>query len=323
MFVFDEIYINSEKTINEHILNYVNDLTVEAREMTKQCNYHKAQYLFEKAFAVQEAFFDPYDLLLVKTMIELSSVLHNFCNYEEALSLLKRALFIQETVFGEHHEQVGLILNNIGTLLKDQGHISEALTFFKRDMYIIEHTLGTHNIEYSSCVNNIAAVLQDQGDFEQAMYFYNISLEIDEVYNTEQYPITLCNVASLFKDMNFYEESYSLFLKAIDLIKHTMGTEHTMYSFALNGIAFLYYQYGNLDESKYIYEQVINIDTKLFGENHPIVIHKREIYNIMFTQTTMCTTLFSCLSSVPVYQSTRVPEYQFGCVSSASLVVPV
>jgi Tfp pilus assembly protein PilF len=98
------------------------------------------------------------------------------------------------------------------------------------------------------------------------------------IQNIEQYQIIiedagrlLYETASYLRDRARYAEAEPLYLQALHIREHLLGSHHPDVALSLNGLAILYSEQGKYTKAEPLYLQALHIREHLLGSQHPDV----------------------------------------------------
>ncbi|HLX58577.1 MAG TPA: tetratricopeptide repeat protein [Ktedonobacteraceae bacterium] len=93
-----------------------------------------------------------------------------------------------------------------------------------------------------------------------------------------EYTLTFTEAALLLiktgyylKDHAQYEQAEPLYLRALDICEHVLGSNHPNTAQSLNNLAALYRDQGKYEQAEPLYQHALDIDEQALGPNHPDV----------------------------------------------------
>lgn len=115
-----------------------------------------------------------------------------------------------------------------------------------RDIY------GEYNLKTLEICNNYGGHLRNLGLYDKAEQLLREAIVCAEHVRGVDHPdyaTTLVNLANLLRMMKQYEESESLFKRALELYGNTIGNKHFLYVGAANNLGLLYFDMGKKEEA--------------------------------------------------------------------------
>jgi CHAT domain-containing protein/Tfp pilus assembly protein PilF len=198
--------------------------------LKKQGYYALARPLYERALAIMEEEYGPYDRDHVAVSLNnLAKLLEELGLYEEALPLYDRALTIWEETLGPEHPEIATGLNNLAILHRRLGRGSEARSLYERALRIKEKHLGPDHPDVATRLNNLGLLLYDEGQYAEAQPLYERALVIWENAWGSQHPdVASClnNMALLYHDQGEYYEARPLYERALAIRNRLLEPDH-------------------------------------------------------------------------------------------------
>ncbi|HEX8822774.1 MAG TPA: CHAT domain-containing protein, partial [Archangium sp.] len=118
--------------------------------------YGRAEPLYQRALAIQEAALGKNHPDVAESLSSLSALYHTQGMYGRAEPLQQRALAIREAALGKNHPHVADSLHHLGNLYADQGMYGRAEPLFKRALAIREATVGENHFTIADSLNSLA-----------------------------------------------------------------------------------------------------------------------------------------------------------------------
>ena len=142
-------------------------------------------------------------------------------------------------------------------------------------MFSLLSYIGIENKLFAQDWDNLdqqATEYYNQGDYTNAIIYDEKALlqaKVEFGDSTQNYAVSLNNLAYLYEETGNYSKAENLYLKALDINKKVFGEEHPEYALTLNNLAALYQAIGNYTKAEPFYLQALEIRKEFLGENHP------------------------------------------------------
>ena len=130
-----------------------------ALSMAEAGDYAAAEPLFERALAIRERAFVPYEPEVATSLNNLAGLLYLKSEYARGELLYRRALAIDEKAFGPAHPEVAADLNNLALLLREKGDYAGSELLFQRSLAIYEKALGPDRSQVAGVLTNLGGLL--------------------------------------------------------------------------------------------------------------------------------------------------------------------
>ncbi|MBM4271677.1 MAG: tetratricopeptide repeat protein [Deltaproteobacteria bacterium] len=249
--------------------------------------YRDAEPLFERVLGIKEKTLGKQNPDIDVYLNNLAYVSQDLGKYGEAEKLYKRLLEIRERKFGKEHLQVAESLKDIAFLNFKTGKYTEAESLYKRALAIVEKTPDQGTIA-AQVLNNMGILYDSVGKSVEAESLFKRALGIREkVLGKDHIDVgeTLDNLALLYSNTGRYNEARQLhsrasviYAGALERRYGNMARLRDLFSKNLNNITLLYYRAGNFTEAERTQKIILDINTRIFGNEHPQVA--ASLYNL-------------------------------------------
>lgn len=189
----------------------------------------------------------------------------------EAESLLKRAIEMQGELNQPHSTLARDSMVMLGGLYSDRGEHSRALPVLRQVYESTAAVYGEVHTESAVMLNNLGrALARIEGKRDEAEQHLLRSLEINEMLNGPEHPITLIirdNIAWLYRLQERWQESIAIDSDVLRIRRETLGDDHieTAYSKATLGVAFG--ETGQLDRAEQLLREALEVYLAQYGED--------------------------------------------------------
>lgn len=189
----------------------------------------------------EDPFRDPF------LLNQFHAAFSNLGRYKEAESYLNAALSASRAA-GETNLTISL-LNNLGVLQSSQGDYEAARENIKNAMAESLTVYGAEHPKTASTYNNYASLLYDTGNTQAAIDTIVLALRILEQAqasgNAADIALYTQNLAVYYNDLGNYIKADSLYSKALDIARKSMGTNHPSFRYYEKNYASLLMNAGN------------------------------------------------------------------------------
>lgn len=190
-------------------------------------------------------------------------------NYSTAIEHYHKSLALRSS---KDFIDLALTHNGIGSTLEEQGHRPEALKHYQYALDFI-YKLDHPNVEaLLSVKNNIAGILQHQGKLLQALDIYEECLRLETDHLPALHPhlaISYANIATVYNDLNEWENELKFALKALDIEQRSLPSDHPTLATTHSNIALTLRNLDRNEEAILHLQKTIEILSKSFPSDHP------------------------------------------------------
>jgi len=139
-------------------------LTVEARKLTREGHYGRAEIIARKAIEVAEKTMGPDHPDVARSLNNLAFLYRVQGKNTQAGELYTQAWLILEVSLGPDHPDVGTTINAVASLMTDEGDYIVAESLFRRSLGILEKSLGPNHPEVAKVLENMAILYRNAGN---------------------------------------------------------------------------------------------------------------------------------------------------------------
>ncbi|WP_298328731.1 tetratricopeptide repeat protein, partial [Asticcacaulis sp.] len=196
--------------------------------------------------------------------------------YSSAASLFQSEWRIRSKLQGEHHVDTLTSMSNIGLSVFNQGKLSNARAIQEMELELCRKACGIIDERTLISANNLAETLRAQGDFAAAKALQEATLTILEhtLGSENQFTLTVMgNLAgTLWLQGNLDDalKTYESVLKIQNAIFDNKDYVDIMRS--MLNIANIHCGKGNFNQARVLYEKVLSVWIRDFGEEHPFTL---------------------------------------------------
>ena len=219
------------------------------------------------------------DTMNVEWMLDVSSYVRKyFVDYDKALIYCDKALKSTIEQNGENSEQSSIVLNEMGLVYDEMVEYDKAIESYERALDIAKTIYGHDTLQYYEIYNNIGTIYVKKDEYDKALEFFFVNLKV-----SNDSSMSAChNIAKTYKILSDYEKSMEYydkllrmireedkFNKSIKILEDNMLEYHPRMAALYNGMAGVYFSYGNYERSLEYFTKSVTILEKMLGKLHP------------------------------------------------------
>ncbi|MCP4442891.1 MAG: CHAT domain-containing protein [Aureispira sp.] len=228
------------------------------------CSYRVGQQeqsfeLWKQCYAqLNQANACPNDLLCLKVTMDLAIKLTIINDYDKALKWNKKALDVAKTAYGDSSKYYAFAVKYYGEIFLDKGEYTQAEKQLKTALTIYRKLYSEKHPHYISALATLASVYQRQGDIINAKSLFQ---DIEQVIRRDTNPNK--NIQQLLA----FNEVIAFYKKIIyESLVNLTDTMSLAYGSSIEALAELYYTQNDFEKARKLYEQVLRIYKKHWGE---------------------------------------------------------
>lgn len=181
------------------------------------------------------------------------TLLSNSGDYSQAEAAYLESKEIRGLIFNNHSVEYMEVLSRLSMLRSDMGKYKEAAQCVEELKEIRELALQPDDPRLISTVRQLGTLYRQMGTYELADSIFQAQ-SIDETRINAQaaleYARLLAEMADLYSEMEDFERALPTYIKALSLYETKKSKESGDYVALLTGLAHLYFEMGQLDESQ-------------------------------------------------------------------------
>jgi tetratricopeptide (TPR) repeat protein len=238
----------------------------------EQGKYSEAAGVYQRLVSLR-----PDDITI---LIPLATSLYGAGQYNQTLHIFARALELSRRESNRGLQAA--ILNTLGVIHRSMGQYNEALDLFIRSR-VLSREMKNLQGEGISLIN-IGGLYIALGQPTTALEKLNNALAISRELGDKELELrTLSTIGTTSAfDLHSYEKAILYFEEALKLSRQ-LG-DQTAESLNLANIAHVYLNIGEYANAERFFQQSIEIETKIFGRNHPNVAYGLKGLGILYTR---------------------------------------
>lgn len=202
--------------------------------------------------------------MLVRGLIDLSTITMNQGKYKEAESYCKQAFEAIENdpEMGSNCANMAMVMNNFAALYAQLSRMDEAEQFYKQAIEVGEKLYGKDSPNVSIGWLNLGQLYYDWGKFKEAREVLEHALstfKTPESKATMFYAVCLHHMGELNRLEGNYKLSEQFFKQAVSEAATSIGKNHPYYAGALQNLGELYTRLGRYKEAETLYNEALAI----------------------------------------------------------------
>ncbi len=221
---------------------------------------------FEKALAIQLAFYGSGHPAIAETYTRLGTLAREEGRLEEARSYHEKALALRLEVLGEGRPPVAESRTYLGELAALRGDLPLARQEFAAASAILVRELGAEHSRVGVLLATEASAFTEAGLDREAIAPYERALAIFEKSlggNHPQVGVLLFNLGAVHLRLAEYAAALRAYQRAGGIFEASLGTESSLYWNALAGKGEVLERLGRDREARQLLEQVLVVDERL------------------------------------------------------------
>ena len=207
----------------------------------------------------------------ITTLNNVSCYYSNNNDINKAVEFATQAMKIRKETRGEKKVDYAVALDKIARYQAQQGHFDKAIEYLTISSRVYKDILGENHPDYAASLNNLAFCYSGLGNYDKAVELEKRSIELSNTFlktNDSEY-IPLDNLAGYYFKLGDYANAVAYKIKAVNVLKETLGERSSDYAVALRDLADYYSYLG--DYPKAIENGVFGMQMikQTLGEYHP------------------------------------------------------
>jgi tetratricopeptide (TPR) repeat protein len=192
---------------------------------------------------------------------------HNHGELDRALAYYERALEISERALGPEDPEVPKALTNIATAYLDMGKYDESQAYFERALAGYEAVLGPTHPELGTTLNNAGNLYARQDRIADALAAYERAAVLVDPGNPVLGAL-LYNTGNAHRRAGNDDRAISYYRRGLDLWRRGLGERHPNVGIALQAIATMELERGELEAAREDIESALAISEAALGREH-------------------------------------------------------
>ncbi|CAF1408189.1 unnamed protein product [Adineta steineri] len=194
-------------------------------------------------------------------------------NLDIALDYYQQQLNMQEQCLPFDHSYLSINLGSIIDTYKKMKKIDKALHLCQQKLLIQKSRLGENHPRIAQTLMTMADLIKDD-NLNGALEYYEQALSVLEKCIPSDYQLTsqcLTSMACLYSKYDMKEDALRCDLKALEIDRQTLSSDHTYIANSLRNIGIDYEEMSNLSEALRYYNESLSIYRANYGPKHEIV----------------------------------------------------
>lgn len=204
------------------------------------------------------------NIMIVRGLIDLSTITMNQGKYQEAENYCKEALeaIEKDPQMGSESANMAMVMNNFAALYASLSRMDEAETFYKQAIEVGEKLYGKDSSNVSIGWLNLGQLYYDWGKYKESREVLEHALstfKTPESKATMFYAVCLHHMGELNRLEGNYKLSEQYFKQAVSEAATSIGKNHPYYAGALQNLGELYTRVGRYKEAETVYNEALAI----------------------------------------------------------------
>jgi len=237
--------------------------------------------LYIKAIEIYENLGDRYNMLLARTLVNLSTVQLKIEELDIAQMNLIRALALSNK-YSEDNSVSLSAMQNLAALLTQKGNFVEAEEIYLNLIKIGKNNNKENSVSFARVLNNLAVLYKKQCKYDLAYPYISKAINIWKNLSSSDYSnlaAAFHNQGELYKAQGKYILAIESFKNGIGLLDISIDDFYEQYIEQSYSLINLYLKMGKKEESKNLLDTINNIrsdrgETNITLENLPDEIYE-------------------------------------------------
>ncbi len=204
------------------------------------------------------------NVMLVRGLIDLSTITMNQGKYTEAENYCKEALeaIEKDPTMGSESANMAMVMNNFAALYASLSRMDEAETFYKQAIEVGEKLYGKTSPNVAIGWLNLGQLYYDWGKYKESREVLEHALstfKTPESKATMFYAVCLHHMGEVNRLEGNYKLSEQYFKQAISEAATSIGKNHPYYAGAMQNLGELYTRLGRYKEAETLYNDALAI----------------------------------------------------------------
>ncbi|CAF1447691.1 unnamed protein product [Adineta steineri] len=191
-------------------------------------------------------------------------------NLDIALDYYRQQLNMEEQCLPFEHSNLSIHLGSIIAIYKKMNEIDKALDLCQQKLLIQKTRLGENHPRIAQTLMIMANLIKDKNS-DESLQYYEQALFILENCTPSDYQLTsecLTSMACLYSNYGKMEDALRCDLKALELNRQTLCSDHTNIANNLRNIGLCYEEMNNLSEALHYYNESLLIYQDNYTPKH-------------------------------------------------------
>jgi CHAT domain-containing protein len=194
--------------------------------------------------------------------------------FKVAQTDLFQAFKIRKTIYKEKDPQYEEVLYSIGELFYEAGNLETAERILQNDLDIVQRHWGKNSLQYAHTIEKLGLVALENDNYEAAENFLRSANGLYEKLEGKKslsYAQNLLYEGQLFAAQGYFTAAEALYRQARFILKKSANKNDLVYSKLLLLTGELYAQLHNYVEALEQFNELIALNQKLYGAEHPFI----------------------------------------------------
>jgi serine/threonine protein kinase len=193
-------------------------------------------------------------------------------NFEMAAKCYRETFQLAKQRLGETHPFTLTCMNNLAVGLKSMGMVDEALPIYREMLDLQKQKIGPDHPDTLMGMNNLARAYEAAKEFELAREVYSQTIEAMTRVSGEDHLDTLFvkrNLGKMMADRGYLRSAKETFEEVLDGRRENPNCPQALLVEGLTDLAATNQGLGLLDDSRLLFEEAVELEQQLLGEESP------------------------------------------------------
>jgi tetratricopeptide (TPR) repeat protein len=202
-------------------------------------------------------------------MHTIGSVYFQLGRDDAAERALEQALPFRRTLSGRNRLDLAETLNELGKVYSRKDDFVRAEAVDREVLEIRRSLLGADHPDVGKSLHNLATLAEQRGQLAEAEALYKQALSLmRKADSPAESGLCLMNMSGLYWRQNKLSAALDTAREALDLLRSSLGAEHSWTLGAMNNYAHDLYEAGEYAQAERLQREVLATRRKLLGDNH-------------------------------------------------------
>ncbi len=232
--------------------------------------YEKAEAYYVKVREFRRRLLGECNLTFAESLITLGELYYYMGQYESAEPVFTQAKNIYREISGENSALYSKSISDLALINTALGQYEKAEPLYLESLKITHNLSGEKSSEFGADLLNLAELYRHMNQYQKAEPYYLQAINIYRSGKTDDfnYPTCVNNLAYFYMEIGQYDKSIPLFNESKEIIKKTLGENHTNYAYTLENLGNLYAHLGEYEKAEALFLEAKDKLKKELGENH-------------------------------------------------------
>lgn len=237
-------------------------------------DWERAEKLMQLSHAITGTQYNDSTMEFIMSLYAEGCILNGAGKYEEAIPLIEKAIELLNAYYPEEKEPLGTCYALLGKLHTSLGKYDEAQDELLKGIEIIKSSSKEPTESLGIAYVNLGGYLDHIGYYSDAIDYFHKAQKIyrqvlpDWEFN-DKYLETLFDLGQAYYHIGDTKEAIKQTTAVLQVIENLYGKNHIHYANALQILANIYKESGDIAKADELYQEAFIIQQKVLPDNHP------------------------------------------------------